>query len=158
MGDIFMSKLCYIITLWGGCDGYLMSALQIVQNKVMRSVCRKGKRYPVKLMLKEMNWMSVRQVAFFQSVMQVRKVLNTKQPAYLYDRLVGGNRLRYARRLVPGEELRVGGKPRLHLIESSWRWRADQQWAQLPRELKTVNKVPAFRAKLSAWVKENIEI
>ena len=155
---IFMSKLCYVITVWGGCEEYLMNGLQIVQNKVMRAVCKRGKRYPIKKMLKELNWLSVRQLAVFHSVMQVKKILDAKQPAYLYDRLVGGNRLRYARRLVPGGELRVGGKPRLSLIESSWRWRAAQHWTELPRSLKATAKLSAFRANLRIWVKENVEI
>ena len=37
---ILMSKLCYIIPVWGGCEEYLMSALQIIQNKAMRAVCK----------------------------------------------------------------------------------------------------------------------
>ena len=57
---ILMSKLCYIIPVWGGCEEYLMSALQIIQNKAMRAVCKRGKRHPIKDMLKETNWLSVR--------------------------------------------------------------------------------------------------
>ena len=77
---IFMSKLCYVITVWGGCEKNLMSALQLFQNKAMRAECKKGKRYPIKQM-KELNCLSVRQLEFFHSVMQVKKVLDTKQPS-----------------------------------------------------------------------------
>jgi hypothetical protein len=30
---IFMSKLCYLIQLWGSADKYLIKALQVLQNK-----------------------------------------------------------------------------------------------------------------------------
>ena len=155
---IFMSKLCYVITVWGGCEKYLTNALQMIQNKAMRAVCKKGKRYPIKKMLKELNWLSVRQLEFFHSVMQVKKVLDKHQPSYLHDRLVGGKRLRYARRIVPGQSLQVGGKPRLSLIESSWRWRAAKYWSELPLPLRSIAKVSSFRRKLRIWVKENVEI
>ena len=155
---IFMSKLCYVIPVWGGCEEYLMSALQIVQNKAMRAVCKRGKRHPIKDMLKETNWLSIRQLSVFHTLMQAKKVLVQKQPSYLYDRLVGGNRLRYARRIFPGRELVVGRQPRLSLIESSWRWRAAKHWAELPRELKSITKLSLFKSKLKSWVKENVEI
>ena len=66
--------------------------------------------------------------------------------------------MRYARRLVPGAELRVGGKPRLSLIESSWRWRVAHHWEELPQSIKIETKLSTFRAKLKIWVKENIEV
>ena len=90
--------------------------------------------------------------------MQVKKVLDKHQPSYLHDRLVGGKRLRYARRIVPGQSLQVGGKPRLSLIESSWRWRAAKYWSELPLPLRSIAKVSSFRRKLRIWVKENVEI
>ena len=34
---LFMSKLVYLMPLWGGCDKFLIKALQIVQNKAART-------------------------------------------------------------------------------------------------------------------------
>ena len=39
---IFIYKLCYLIELWGGCEGYLLNALQVLQNRVARAVKRKS--------------------------------------------------------------------------------------------------------------------
>ena len=77
---IFMSKMCYIIPVWGGCEEYLMSALQIMQNKALRAVCKRGKRYPIKEMLKETNWLNVHQLSVFHTLMQAKKILVQKQP------------------------------------------------------------------------------
>ena len=82
-----MSKLYYVVSVWGGFEKYLISALQMVQNMVMRAVC---KRYHIKKMLQELNWLSFSQLIVFHSIMQSKKVLDTKQPSYFYDRLVGG--------------------------------------------------------------------
>ena len=35
---IFISNLSYLISLWGGCEKYLIKSLQIVQNKTARVV------------------------------------------------------------------------------------------------------------------------
>ena len=35
---IVISKLCYLIQLWGGCDGYLLKPLQVLKNRAARSV------------------------------------------------------------------------------------------------------------------------
>ena len=37
---IFMSKLCYLIQLWGGAESYLLNSLQILQNRAARAVTR----------------------------------------------------------------------------------------------------------------------
>ena len=37
---IFMSKLIYLIPLWGGCEKYLIRSLQVIQNKAARVVTK----------------------------------------------------------------------------------------------------------------------
>ena len=49
-GD-FMSKLCYLIQLWGGCEKYLFRALQIIQNRAARAVTGKSWFTPVRRLL-----------------------------------------------------------------------------------------------------------
>ena len=150
---IFMSKLCYMITVWGGCPQYLLAALQVIQNAAMRAVCKQGIRYPITEMLKQTNWLSVKQLVFFHSVMQVWKVVNTRQPVYLHTRLVGGTRPRYADRLAAAGSLVRGRRPRLQLTESSWRWRSAGQWDKVPRDIREISSELTFKRKLKTWVK-----
>ena len=72
---IFMSKLCYLVHLWGGCEKYLVKSLQIVQNKAARVVTGKSWYTPVRRLLKDCRWLSVQQLIFFQTVVQVHKIL-----------------------------------------------------------------------------------
>ena len=37
---IFMSKLIYLIPLWGGCEEFLLRSLQVAQNKAARLVTK----------------------------------------------------------------------------------------------------------------------
>ena len=48
---IFMSNLCYLIQLWGGAEGYLLHALQIIQNRAARTVTRMSWYTPTKVLL-----------------------------------------------------------------------------------------------------------
>ena len=49
---LFMSKLMYLMPLWGGCEDSLLKALQVVQNKVARLVTRRGFILQLKYYLK----------------------------------------------------------------------------------------------------------
>ena len=52
---IVMSKLIYLIQWWGGCSGYLLDFLQVLQNRAARMVARIGTSFcaaePVWVML-----------------------------------------------------------------------------------------------------------
>ena len=121
----------------------------------MRAVCKRGKRFPINELLKETNWLSVRQLAFFHSVVQAWKVVNTRQPVYLHSKLVG-IRPRYVDGFVATGSLVRGRRPRLQLIESSWRWRSASQWDQLPTDIRGITQLTNFKFKLKEWVKNNV--
>ena len=59
---LFMSKLLYLIPLWGGCKEFLIKALQVVQNKAARFVANRGQLTSTKMLLKECGWLSVAQL------------------------------------------------------------------------------------------------
>ena len=77
---LFMSKLVYLIPLWGGCESYLIRALQIVQNKAARCVTRRGKYTSTRNLLTECGWLSVNQLVFFHTVLLLFKVRKNKKP------------------------------------------------------------------------------
>ena len=80
---LFISKLSYLISVWGGCEGYLARSLQVIQNRVARVVTKKPWSTPVKLLLSECGWLSVRQLAMYHTVVLVFKVLKTGTPSYI---------------------------------------------------------------------------
>ena len=65
---IFMSKLTFMIPLWAGCQDYLIHALQVIQNKAARSVTKHGMSVPVRQLLRECGWRSVRQEMYYHTV------------------------------------------------------------------------------------------
>ena len=78
---IFISKLCYLIQLWGGCEKYLVKSLQVLQNRAARLVTGKSWFTPTRRLLQECNWLSVTQLIFYQTVLQTHKVENLSTSA-----------------------------------------------------------------------------
>ena len=84
---IILSKLSYLIQLWGGCDDYLLSALQIQQNRAARVVAGLSWFTPITVLLRKCKWLSVRQLVLYQSIILAHKIATTGSPASLADKL-----------------------------------------------------------------------
>ena len=68
-----MSKLSYVIALWGGCGLGLRKTLQVLQNRVAQVVTRKDWTTPSKVLLQQCGWLSVNQLIFYHTVLLVFK-------------------------------------------------------------------------------------
>jgi len=82
---IVMSKLIYLIEVWGGCENYLLRALQVLQNRALRIVTKQGNRTSIRVMLNQCGWLRVSQQVFYHSVVMLHKTILTGFPKYLYD-------------------------------------------------------------------------
>ena len=153
--QIFCSKLIFQISLWGGTEEYLLSSLQIVQNKAARFVSRRGKYTPVVELLRHCGWLSVRQLVLYHSVIQVYKTLLTSSPKYIHSKL--STEFPYNTRLSQSDSVRMGEdfKSKLELTEKSFMNRATISFNSLPAELRKIGKIEVFKKELKAWVLEN---
>ena len=83
---MFMSKLTYLIALWGGCGVGLRKSLQSIQNKTAQAdaICDRSVSVSSKELLRQCVWMSLNQLIFYHSVLLVFKVKHNKHPRYIY--------------------------------------------------------------------------
>ena len=109
---VFMSKLSYLIALWGGCGKVLKQSLQKIQNKAAQAVTRSDWSVPSRENLKQCGWMSVSQLAFFHSVLLVYKTRQSKRPRYLYS-MHNSCSYPYSTRQAETRLIRVLSKPKL---------------------------------------------
>ena len=86
---IVMSKLCYLIQLWDGCEGYLLHALQVVQSRAARAVTRSSWFTPTRQLLNSCNWLSVKQLILYQSLSMTHKIILTSTPFYMKEKFSG---------------------------------------------------------------------
>ena len=155
---LFMSKLIYLIPLWGGCEKFLIKALQVVQNKAARSVTRLGIFTPVKTLLKQCGWLSVHQLVFFHTVVLLFKTLQNESPDYLYS--MAGTDYNYKTRAKDSGKLRLVSDYKVdhELNLKSYRWRSIRSWNQLPLDITSISSLSKFKVQLETWVQKNNDI
>ena len=153
-----MSKLVYLMPLWGGCEKFLLRALQIVQNKAARSITKLGRFTPVKTLLQQCGWLSVNQLVFYHTVVLFFKTLQNQSPEYLFN-MVEPN-FKYQTRAKDDGKIKpaVHYTPKNDINIKSYRWRSIKCWNKLPPEVIQASSLPKFKMKLKAWVLKNVDI
>ena len=152
---LIISKLSYLIPLWAGCESYLMLALQRIQNKAARVVTRSSLFTAGHLA--QCGWLSVRQLAVYQTCVLVYKVLEHKSPMYLYN-MFNSEYTRDTRQAAMMVLRQDGETPELNLMMDSFRWRAVRQYNQLPAEIRKMKTLKTFKTSLWRWILVSIPI
>ena len=66
-----MSIMVYMIPVWGGTEEYIIKAAQVIQNRVARIVTKLSWFTPQRNLLKQTNWLSIRQLIHYHTLIQV---------------------------------------------------------------------------------------
>ena len=148
----FLSVISYMITVWGGTELYLIRAIQVMQNKAARCVTKRSWFSPTRLLLLEYNWLSIKQLVFYHTVLQVWKVRVYKTPGYIASRIrpaitrsVADGNLR-----VPNVQKSISGK--------SFMVRSAVMWNSVPAEIRNTISFESFKRKLKQWTRTNVDI
>ena len=152
---LIMSKLSYLIPVWAGCESYLLHALQVIQNKAARFVTRSD--LSTVGHLGQCGWLSVKQLAMYQTCVLVYKVLQEKSPMYLYS-MFNKEYIRNTRQAARMELRQDGETPELGLALSSFRWRALREYNQIPADMRKLKTLQSFKTCLWKWIVAHIPI
>ena len=154
VNGLFMSKLMYCLQVFGAVWGIPslqagdrrntcftranLHMLQVLQNKVMRLLARRGYETPVTELLAETNMLSVNQLIAYTTVMTIFKVKKSGEPSYLADRLkVGQQHYRRAEHITVNYNL--------SMARECFFYRGAKLWNLLPDNLKNQNSVTTFK-------------
>ena len=155
----FISKLSYLISVWGASENYLLRSLQIVQNKVARTVTKMPWSTTTSALLAAYDWLSVQQLAMYQTILLVYKVIKTRSPAYIhlmfsteYER---PSRIALQGLLKPSTTSKI---PSTELASSSFRHRALLQYNLLPVHVRDASNENLFKSLAKIWIVENIPV
>ena len=146
-----LSKLVYLITLWGGATRYLLGTLQVQQLNAARVVCgHQAVRWSRRELLKRVGWLSVRQLIFFHTVLQAHKTLINGVPVPLYAALTTEQHYK-TRSVTKGNiKLEEGYKS-----TRTFKYRASVFYNSVPVEVKT-GSLASVKRKLRKWVLQNV--
>ena len=155
---LFMSKLIYLIPVWGGASSGLLKMLQVAQNNAARYITRSSWYTPKTELMEKCNWLSVKQLAAYHSLVLIHKTLVSQQPRYLYEKF--SSPYPCNTRLSATNSIRIDGSfnADLSVALSSFRWRASGLYNTLPAWLRAEPKLSKFKAGLRSWVKGGIDI
>ena len=151
---VVMSKLNYLITLWGGgAQQYLLSALQVKQLTAARTVCGFGCwTWSKKRLLDKVGWLSVRQLIFYHTVLQAHKTIKTGVPKALHHSL--SSDYPYRTRSAASGQIRQDDP---FSAKSSFTFRAIKSYNSVPASVR-VGSTETVKHKLKQWIKTNIPI
>ena len=151
---LIMSKLSYLIPLWAGCENYLLQALQRIQNKAARVVTRSD--LSTAGHLGQCGWLSVQQLAVYQTCILVHKVLESRTPQYLYSMFTMDYpcNTRLAARLEIRQDSSIPDK---ELTKDSFRWRAVKEYNKIPLDI-IQQSLKTFKTKLWRWILTTVPI
>ena len=142
---IFMSKLNYLVTVWGGTEGYLLNALQVVQNKAARCVSGMSWFTPTGTLMKSCGWLSIKQLIFYNTVVMTHKIATSCTPRYLYEKLCMEHA--YSTRQVTQGGVRFGEQfpGKTTMTKSSFLYGAKIDYNTVPVDLSTTRIMSTFK-------------
>ena len=156
---LVISKLCYLIQLWGGSESYLLHSLQVLQNKAGRAVTGWSGFTSTRRLMGACNWLSVKQLVVYQTVIMIFKTLRTESPWYLHSKLSPAPHPFRARQSTMGNiRLDESHRCKSSLKSSSLRCRGAVDYNRIPVEIRASPTLATFKKKLRQWVKDNIDL
>ena len=152
---LIISKICYLIQLWGGCEGYLLNALQIQMNKTARIVTGFSRFTSTRKLMRCCGWLTVKQLVVYQTTVMVHKTLLAKRPFYLHTRLT--REFSHSTRQCTNRCIRIDESFRCKsdLPRNSFRHRGANNYNALPADVRTCRNMSTFKSKLKRWIMQN---
>ena len=152
---IFMSSLISLIQLWSGTSDMLLDSLQVAQNRTARLVTKLPLATSSETLLRQVGWLSVRQLSVFHSLTTVFNIKKSGKPLYLATKF----RKVFPRqtRSAGGNAIHIEGKVTNNLRKNNFTFRAAEKWSSLPTDLRMIDSSSVFKYKLKEWVKLNVD-
>ena len=151
---VVLSKMVYLINLWGGSQQYLLKTLYVQQMIAARVVCGfQCHGWSNKRVLKRVGWLSVRQLIFYHTVIQAWKTLSYGIPSPLYDVLYSVHP--YNTRGAVSGHIRVSQS--FSGEQMSFKGRARKFFNEVPMDIRT-GTLPTVKRKLKNWIMNNVPL
>ena len=133
---LVISKILYLITMWGGLSNNDCRKFQTVLNTCARVVTKKPRKTRTRTLMEECKWLYFKELVTFQSLLMMWKLVILKSPHYLSKtvQLNQDNRI-------------VGQNGRILLVRNSFIWRTTVDWNSLPEYLREIRVFKTFKKR-----------
>ena len=84
---LFLSRLLYLLPMWGGLPCKDIKTIQVLMNKCARTVLSKSRRTRTRSLMLGCGWLYFRELIKFHSLVLMFKIIKLKTPVNLWKRL-----------------------------------------------------------------------
>ena len=113
---------------------------------------------PTQVLLKKCNWLSVKQLIFYQSVILTHKIVKSGSPLYLAQKISTSHPYRTRQATSGGIRYAESFPSTLSRTQDSFCYRSAGQYNNIPAEIRCITYLPKFKTKLKQWVASNIPV
>ena len=152
--SIVISRMIYIIQLWGGTSEYLLKSLQVLQNKTARTVTRLGWFTPQSVLLRQCGWLSIKQLVEYHSLILLFKVKNVGKPVYLHK--IASRKFPFETRASTANNIVENQHTSRDTTKQGFVHRSSKSWNFLSIKIKLETKLLKFKQMLRTWILENV--
>ena len=143
VNSLIISKLVYLIPLWGSATANYLRKAQTLLNKSARFITKGHRKTRTNKLMAECNWMSMTELIEYHSLMHLWKILKLKTPVRMFEE--------YS---ITEDYTISTTQPRLQLTASSFKWRMTDKWNSLPVFMRTEKKLLTFKKQLKTIITE----
>ena len=139
--------------MYSGTSELLLSALQVQQNRAARLVCRLPWRTHTETLLKQVGWISVRQMAAYYSILSFFKTRQTGLPKYSHDTI--SKHFKVVTRLKDSGGIKDIRNFTSAIAQTSFFPRTIKLWNEIPSAIRLEKSEKKFTNELRSWIKLN---
>ena len=143
---LLISKMQYLLVVWGNTDGRLMTTAQRLENQMARWVTGCGRGTRITSLMEEVGWKTMKEMVKIQSLTMIWKLVHIEKPEILREKIVIENDLHLTSRT-----------PRLKFTEASFLIRSIRTWNDTPLEVREIRSLPTFKRHIRKWIKDMID-
>ena len=151
---VVISRIIYVIQLWGGTSDFLIKMLQVLQNKAARFVTQNDIFTSQKQLLLQCGWMSVRQLVVYHDMVQIFKTMTERKPVSLHKSLCKS--FTHRTRAASTGGLVDNYKTTREIMKESFLVRSTKTWNMLPPATRQAENMQQFKFKLKAWIRLHV--
>ena len=140
---MILSRLSYLISIWGGATPNLIRKAQVIQNGAARWVTGSMRTTRASTLLELTGWFSIREMAHLQSANTIWKIIHQKTPMNLHKTLKWDEDTLIF-------EMKV---PRINFTENSFTHRACTLWNKIPDDIRNLKTIGNFKKHMKLWIK-----
>ena len=151
-----MSKLVYLIQVWGGCHNYLIHAFHLIQNRAARLETQLNRYTSIRKLLHQCGWLSVNQLVRYHTLLLIYQIKRERKPLYFSHKL----NIEFSRetRLAAGGGIRRVERNRSRIAQSGFIVRGSQYWNALLLHIRQRESKSTFKVKINEWIRSNVPI